>query len=207
MRAEVGHDALEQTARRALTPYYVVCRGRTQAKIPTEGDRRTRARSTSTAREVPGRRGEMRFASADDQARWRSTLGQEPGEVEVVGAGLAGGLEVGAVPVAGRVGQLGVEPAGLAAVAVVLVVGQEPGQVAELGRRCRRPASSGRRSRRRGSGRRRGRRRGAASISACFSGSKRRAASAFSRIWSVFRIETQHEAIRSSVQIACSRPW
>ena len=44
-------------------------------------------------------------------------------------------------------------------------------------------------------------------ISALVSGLKTRAASAFSRTWSVLRIETQHEENRSSVQIACSRPW
>ncbi len=60
-------------------------------------------------------------------------LGQEPGEVEPVGAGGAGGLEVGAGPVAGLGGERGVLAAGLGAVAVVLVVGQEPGQVAQLG--------------------------------------------------------------------------
>ena len=38
-------------------------------------------------------------------------------------------------------------------------------------------------------------------------GLKVRAASEFSRTWSVFRIETQHDEKRSSVQIACSRAW
>ena len=60
-------------------------------------------------------------------------LGQEPGEVEPVGAGGAGGLEVGAGPVAGLGGERGVLAAGLGADAVVLVVGEEPGQVAQLG--------------------------------------------------------------------------
>ena len=60
-------------------------------------------------------------------------LGQEPGEVEPVGAGGAGGVEVGARPVARLGGELGVLAAGLGADAVVLVVGEEPGQVAELG--------------------------------------------------------------------------
>ena len=67
------------------------------------------------------------------QARCRSTSGRSRGEVEPVGAGGAGGFEVGAGPVAGLGGQLGVEPAGLGAVAVVLVIGQEPRQVAQLG--------------------------------------------------------------------------
>ena len=44
-------------------------------------------------------------------------------------------------------------------------------------------------------------------MSAVFRGSKRRAASIFSRIWSVFRIEVQTQLMRSSVQIAWSRPW
>ena len=44
-------------------------------------------------------------------------------------------------------------------------------------------------------------------MSAVLSGSKRRAASAFSRTWSVFFIDTQAALIRSSLQIACSRPW
>ena len=127
------------------------------------------------------------------QARCRSTSGQQPGEVEPVGAGGAGGLEVGAGPVAG-LGQRGVLAAGLGAVAVVLVVGQEPGQVAERRRRCRRrveqrPSQSAQRVGPWARGRR-----GAARISAAFRGSKRRAASAFSRIWSVLRIETQQAA-------------
>ena len=60
-------------------------------------------------------------------------LGEELGEVELVGAGGAGGLEVGAGPVAGLGRERGVLAAGLGAVAVVLVVGEEPGQVAQLG--------------------------------------------------------------------------
>jgi hypothetical protein len=46
---------------------------------------------------------------------------QEPGEVEPVGAGAAGGVEVGAGPAAGRVVQLGVESTGLGAVAVMVL--------------------------------------------------------------------------------------
>ena len=134
-------------------------------------------------------------------------LREQSGEVEPVGAGGAGGLEVGAGPVAGLGGERGVLAAGLGAVAVVLVVGQEPGQVAELGLGAGgdRAAAVAVGAERRAVGERR--RRGAGRISAAFSGSKRRAASAFSRIWSVFRIETHDALIRSSVQIACSRPW
>ena len=44
-------------------------------------------------------------------------------------------------------------------------------------------------------------------IAARVIGLKRRAAAAFSRIWSVFRIETQTEANRSSLQIAWSSAW
>src|SRR5262249_17953500 len=60
-------------------------------------------------------------------------LGQQSGEVELARARLAGGVEIGAWPVALGFGQLGVAGAGLAAVAVVLVVGEEAGQVAEAG--------------------------------------------------------------------------
>ena len=134
-------------------------------------------------------------------------LGEEPGEVELVGAGGAGGLEVGAGPVAGLGGERGVLAAGLGADAVVLVVGEEPGQVAELGLWCRRRPSSGRRSRRRASGRRRGRRRGAGGSrrpSAARSGGRRRRSRGAGRCSC---IETHEPLIRSSVQIACSRPW
>ena len=60
-------------------------------------------------------------------------LGEELGEVELVGAGGAGGFEVGAGPVAGFRIEGGVLAPGFGADAVVLVVGQEPGQVAKLG--------------------------------------------------------------------------
>src|SRR4029450_525200 len=60
-------------------------------------------------------------------------LGQELGEVEPVGTGGLGGGEGGVRPVGGRVRELCVLAAGVGAEAVVLVVGQEPRQVAELG--------------------------------------------------------------------------
>ena len=71
---------------------------------------------------------------------------------------------------------------------------------------CRPPGCTGRRSRRQSVGPAAMQASRNWSISALVSGLKTRAASAFSRTWSVFRIETQHEANRSSVQIACSRP-
>src|SRR5438552_3525196 len=63
-------------------------------------------------------------------------LRQEPGEVDPAGAGGAGGVEVGAGPVAGLGGERGVLAAGLGAVAEVLVIGQETEEVAELGPRA-----------------------------------------------------------------------
>src|SRR6516165_1737352 len=60
-------------------------------------------------------------------------LGQEAGEVQAVRAGRAGGVEVGAGPVASRGRQGGVMASGVDAIAVVRVVRQEPGQVAQLG--------------------------------------------------------------------------
>ena len=51
----------------------------------------------------------------------------------MVGARGAGGLEVGALPVASGVGQRAIQSVRLGAVAVVLVIGEEPRQVAELG--------------------------------------------------------------------------
>src|SRR4051794_28877339 len=72
--------------------------------------------------------------STDDvsSAKQAVGLGQEFGEVELVGAGGAGGFEVGARPVAGGGVEGGVLATGLGADAVVLVVGEEPGQVAQL---------------------------------------------------------------------------
>src|SRR5262245_55239650 len=64
-------------------------------------------------------------------------LGEEPGEVEPVGACSAGCFEVGPGPVAGLRGERGVEAARLAAVSVVFVIGEKPCQVAELGLRSR----------------------------------------------------------------------
>src|SRR4051812_48901258 len=67
--------------------------------------------------------------------------GEEPGEIELVWTGLPGGFEVGPAPVARRVAELGVEPPGLGAVAVMVVVGEEPGQVAQFGGRAGGPAA------------------------------------------------------------------
>src|SRR5262249_25689987 len=60
-------------------------------------------------------------------------LGQEAGEVQAVRAGRAGGVEGGAGPVAGRGRPGGVMASGPGRRAVVRVVRQEPGQVAQLG--------------------------------------------------------------------------
>ena len=96
--------------------------------------------------------------------------------------------------------------AGLGAVAVVLVVGEKAGQVAELGPGAggglQRPSQSAQKV---GPAARQASR--SWSISASVIGLKVRAASAFSRTWSVLRIETQADEKRSSVQIAWSRPW
>ena len=95
----------------------------------------------------------------------------------------------------------------MAADAVVIVVGVEAGEVAELGLGA---AGQGAAAVAVGAHRRAGgqrARRAARRSRPVFSGSKRRAASAFSLVWSVFRIVTQELENRSSVQIACSRPW
>jgi hypothetical protein len=63
-------------------------------------------------------------------------LGQESCEVEPAGTGGPGGFKVSAGPVAGFRGKLGVKPAGFAPVPVVLVVGQKPREVAQLGPRA-----------------------------------------------------------------------
>jgi hypothetical protein len=62
------------------------------------------------------------------------------GEVELVGTGLARGVEVGAVPFARRVATAGVESLGLGALALMVVVREEPSQVAQLGGRAGGPA-------------------------------------------------------------------
>lgn len=63
-------------------------------------------------------------------------FGQKLGEVELVGAGITGGVEIGIAPVALRGRELGIAFAGLATQAVVLVIGQEPGQIAKAGARA-----------------------------------------------------------------------
>src|SRR5207302_1871883 len=60
-------------------------------------------------------------------------LRQQLGEIQAVRAGGPGGSEVGALPISGRLGQLGEEAAGLAPGPVPLVVGQVAGQVAQQG--------------------------------------------------------------------------
>src|SRR3954453_13308958 len=63
-------------------------------------------------------------------------LRQQRREIQAVGAGLARRVQVGAGPVAGGGGEGSELLAGLGAVAEVLEVGEEAGQVAELGRRA-----------------------------------------------------------------------
>ena len=134
-------------------------------------------------------------------------LGQEPGEVELVGAGGAGGFEVGARPVAGFRGE-----------ARRTGGGPRRGRRDARGRSgtasgcparpgCRRRPSSGRRSRRRASGRAPGRRReagGSRLSSAARTGGRRRCSRGSGRCSSSTRTR---QLMRSSVQIACSRPW
>src|SRR5262249_52659892 len=60
---------------------------------------------------------------------------EEPGEIQPVGTGAAGRFEVGALPVARHVIQSGIEPPRFGAVAVMVVISEEPGQVAQLGGR------------------------------------------------------------------------
>src|SRR5262245_49123603 len=62
-------------------------------------------------------------------------FGKELSEVETIGARLLRGGEVGAMPLAGGGIHLGVESAGLAAIAVLLVIGQVARQIPECGTR------------------------------------------------------------------------
>src|SRR6478752_250731 len=62
-------------------------------------------------------------------------FGKELSEVETVGARLLRGSTVGTLPLAGGGIHLGVEPAGLAARAVLLVIGQIARQIAQGGTR------------------------------------------------------------------------
>src|SRR4051794_16667037 len=75
-----------------------------------------------------GTSGEARRATLPEQA---IGLRQEPGEVEPGRASGAGGVEVGAAPVSLLVREPGIGVTGMAAGAMVLVVGQEPGQIAQ----------------------------------------------------------------------------
>mgnify|MGYP006920665239 CR=1 FL=1 len=58
-------------------------------------------------------------------------LRQQLGKVKLGRAGGTGGLEVGAVPVSLFLRELGIGVTGMAAGAMMLVVGQEPGQIAQ----------------------------------------------------------------------------
>jgi hypothetical protein len=63
-------------------------------------------------------------------------LGQQPGEIEPVGAGRPRRFQIGARPVAGFRRQFGIKAPGIATVAVMLMLCQEPRQVAYLGLRA-----------------------------------------------------------------------
>jgi hypothetical protein len=69
-------------------------------------------------------------------------LGQKLGEVELARAGFAGGFKIGVTPIPFFVGELSVVFAGLVSRAVMLVVGQEPGQVSEARLGAGGPAST-----------------------------------------------------------------
>ncbi len=88
---------------------------------------------------APPGSGERRRASRfrSSQARWRSTSGSSRAKSSRLGQASRAASR-SARTSRGPRGQGGELAAGLGAVAVVLVVGEEPGQVAELGRRCRR---------------------------------------------------------------------
>ena len=129
-------------------------------------------------------------------------LRQQLGKIELVGTGFSSGFEVGTGPISRGLGELGVKPTCLATIAVMLVISEKPSQIAQVGlgaggeaalaiavgaeRRCSRDAR-------------------VAQLLDLGLGQRLevRAASEFSRTWSVLRIETQHDANRSSVQIAC----
>ena len=116
-------------------------------------------------------------------------LGQKLGEIELAVASFTGGVEIGVVPVPFLFRERGVLLAGLAAFAMVLVIREEAGQVAQTGVRAggfAAPAVTG------------GTAFGPAATtascrarSASLSRLKRRAASVFWLIWSVFVMVTQ----------------
>src|SRR5262249_8124686 len=85
---------------------------------------RTRERYTTYASPVRG------FPHADSTEP-AIDLGQELGKVEVHWAGLMRRVEVSAVPVALLFGELGIGIPGPAAGTMMLMVGQEPGQIAQ----------------------------------------------------------------------------
>ena len=160
----------------------------------------------------PGKPGPLADRSEEaigrsDQARWRSTFGRRSAKSRWLGQAARAAARSAPLPVAGRSDSSAYCLAGLGAVAVVLVVGEEPGQVAELGFGPGGPGASAVAVRRTWWAGRRGRRRASPAISAALSGSNFRAASVFSAIWSRFFIETQQVEIRSSDQIAWSSPW
>src|SRR3954471_9814537 len=91
-----------------------------------------------------GRSSEARRATLPEQA---IDLRQELGEVKLGRASGTGGVEVGAVPVALSLRELGIGVTGMAAGSMMLVVGQEPGQIAQPGlgpRGASAPAVAGR---------------------------------------------------------------
>ena len=140
------------------------------------------------------------------QARCRSHSGKSLAKSSLFGQAARAASRSAPRPVAGLGGEGGVLAAGFAADAVVLVVGEEPGQVAQLGigaggDRAAAVAIGAQ-------GRAEGKRRVAKLVESppWSAAAYRRAASASSRSWSVVLIDTHEPLIRSSVQIACSRP-
>ena len=152
---------------------------------------------------TPSRTGPER---TDSSGKMPVALGQKLGEIQLVGASGPGGFEVGARPVAGLRRHRGILAAGFAAVTVVLVVGEEPGQVPQLGLSTggdRAPAVAI------GTQHWPERQRGIAKLVNLLRGQRLippGRASASSRSWSVVLIDTHEPLIRSSVQIACKRP-
>src|SRR5271165_6714029 len=110
-----------------------------EARQSSTGRAHTRSPHCVWAREAPVRK---RFYTIDS-GKVPIHFGQEPGEVEPVRACKTGGFEVSAGPVACFGGESGILAACLGAVAVVLVIGQESGEVPEfrLGSRRDRTAS------------------------------------------------------------------
>ena len=70
------------------------------------------------------------------QAKCLSTSGKSAAKLSLFGQAAAGRFEVGAFPVAGLGGKRGVLAPGFAADAVMLVIGEEPREIAQLGIRA-----------------------------------------------------------------------